>query len=731
MEYLAHQTEDRIKKQLLKHHLENTAELCKAFSVEKFKQLAYICGLCHDIGKYSIDFQKRINGANIRVQHSIGGANEVLKDKGKESITSWIAAFCIAGHHTGIPDGGTDIDSKDDNTLLGRLKNKGDFSEYKKDITIGNIMTNEEFTSIAKLSCKSSEDLIEFYAFVTRYIYSCLTDADFIDTERFFKGDIRDGLKNDFEKCRSLLLEYMADFKQDTPIRIARNKLLNAAMENVKKNAEIYLMNMPTGSGKTLCSLRVALERIHMLKNTPKKKRRIIYVIPYTSIIEQTADIFEKIFEGENVLQHHSNYYYELKSKSDNSENYANEMSKRLKLSSENWDAEFIITTDVQFFESLYHYKSSHMRKIHNMADSIIIFDEIHTMPKNYLEPCIRGIGYITKYLNSEAVFMTATMPNFKDIFKEYIPFCRVEELVDDRYNNVFKKCNYKYRGELSDETLIMDAEGYKSTLIVVNKRMKARDLYTKFKEVYKNANIYHLSTYMTGYDRSNAFADIRKKLASDEKVIIISTSLIEAGVDIDCQMAYREISGLDSILQTGGRCNREGLRKDSTVSVFSFNDEKMNTEIKLKANITKSLFKEYDDIDSSECINEYYSRYYDEVSELQKQSIAAFGNIKHPKYIPFRTYSGNFKFINSNTVSVIVKRDKYSEDKINELKYGSKEAVRALRKYSATVYVYEFERLLEEGVVNDYGTGAYILTNPDYYDKETGLIFDGQDYFV
>lgn len=728
MEYIAHQTEDKTRKQLLKHHLENTAELCRYFAVEEFKQLAYICGLCHDIGKYSTGFQKRINGVNIRVQHSIGGANEVLKEKGDKNITSWIVAFCIAGHHTGIPDGGTDIDSVDDTTLLGRLKNKGDFSEYKKDITLGNIMTNEEFTSLAMPSCKSIEDIIEFYAFVTRYIYSCLTDADFIDTERFFKGHIRDGLKNDFEKCRNLLLEYMANFKQDTPIRIARNNLLNEAVENVKKNAEIYLMNMPTGSGKTLCSIRVALERINILKNTPKKKKRIIYVIPYTSIIEQTADTFENIFKGESILQHHSNFY---EKKSDDNETYAKEIAKRLKLATENWDAEFIITTDVQFFESLYHYKSRFMRKIHNMADSIIIFDEIHTMPKNYLEPCIRGVGYITKYLNSEAVFMTATMPNFKEIFKEYIPFCNVEELVSDRYNSVFKKCDYKYIGDISDEALIMKIEDYKSTLIVVNKRMKARALYAKFKEVYKNANIYHLSTYMTGYDRSNTIAEIRKKLMTDEKVIIISTSLIEAGVDIDCQMAYREISGIDSILQTGGRCNREGLRKNCVVSVFSFNDEKMNNEIKIKANITKSLFNEYDDITSSECIREYYCRYYDEVSELQNQSIATFGNVKKPKYVPFRTYSENFKFINSNTVSVIVGRDKFSQDKINDLKYGSKSAVKSLSKYSANVYIYEFEKLLEAGVVNDYGTGAYVLTNPDYYDKEIGLIFDGQDYFV
>ncbi len=731
MEYLAHQTEDKTRKQLLKHHLKNTAELCCDFSVESFKDIAYICGLCHDIGKYSEDFQKRINGANIRVQHSIGGANALLEEMGKENVAIWIAAFCIAGHHTGISDGGTDIDSNEDITLLGRLKNKTNYSVYKKELSFKDMMSNKEFMELAKLSCKTLEDIIEFYAFVTRYIYSCLVDADFIDTERFFKGNIREGLKNNFEKCYNLLIEYMSNFSQDTPIRIARNKLLNEAVKNIKNNAEIYLMNMPTGSGKTLCSIRVALERIKLLKNTNKQKKRIIYVIPYTTIVEQTTDIFENIFKDENILQHHSNYYYELKSKPNDTENYADEMAKRLKLSSENWDAEFIITTDVQFFESLYNYKSSPMRKIHNMADSIIIFDEIHTMPKNYLEPCIRGIGYITKYLNSEAVFMTATMPDFKKIFKEYIPFCNIIELLDDRYNDVFKKCNYKYRGELSDEALIMETENYKSTLIVVNKRQKARDLYAKFKEAYPDTSIYHLSTYMTGYDRSNIINEIRQKLVSDEKVVIISTSLIEAGVDIDCQMAYREISGLDSILQTGGRCNREGLREDSIVSVFCFNDEKMNNEIKIKANITKSLFDKYEDISSPDCIAEYYSRYYDEVNELQKQSIAALGNIKHPKYIPFRTYAESFKFINSNTVSVIVESDKYSADKINELKYGSKAAARALRKYSATVYVYEFEKLLEAGVVDDYGTGAYVLTNPDYYDKNIGLIFEGQDYFI
>lgn len=727
MEYLAHQTEDKARKQPLCVHLKNTAALCEGFSTDSLKSLAYICGLAHDIGKYSADFQKRINGANIRVQHSTGGANAALEENGKGNAAAWVAAFCIVGHHTGLPDGGADVDTKEDATLLGRLKNKSEDLDYKKDVSLKGIMTNEEFQALAALSCKAPEDYIEFFAFVTRYIYSCLVDSDFIDTENFFEGEKRESLKNDFEKCRSLLLKYMAKLPQDSPIRLARTGLLNEAVENIKNDAEIYLLNMPTGSGKTLCSVRLALERIELLKNTSKRKKRIIYVIPYTSIIEQTVDTFEGIFKGEKILQHHSNYYYELKASSDDEDG----MAEKIKLASENWDAEFIITTDVQFFESLYHYKSARMRKIHNMADSIIVFDEIHTMPKDYLAPCIRGVGYITRYLNSEAVFMTATMPNFKSIFEEYIPFCRVKELVDDRYNAVFKKCGYKYRGELSNEALIKEIGDFKSILIVVNRRQKARELYEELNAAYPDTSVYHLSTYMTGYDRSNTIGRIRQRLSLNEKVIIVSTSLIEAGVDIDCQMAYRELSGLDSILQTGGRCNREGRGKDSFVSVFCFENEKMNNEIKIKANITKALFDKYEDISSPDCIAEYYNNYYTQVDEMRKQSIIGLGNISHFKYIPFRTYAEGFKFINSNTVSVIVERDKYSAEKIKELKNGSRAAAKPLRKYSATVYVYEFERLLKAGVVEDYKTGVYVLTNADYYNEETGLVFEGQDYFI
>lgn len=729
MEYIAHITEDRVRKQAVEEHLRAVAELSREFAVDSFKNLAYVCGLGHDIGKYDDKFQQRIRGNNsIRVQHSLGGAKEIIEIN-SSNLAAYMAAFCIIGHHTGLPDGGSDVDGEEDSSLLGRLKNKVDYKEYRAFLKEEELRLDTGFFDLFRSLCKTKEDIFEVSAFVTRYIFSCLTDGDFIDTERFFEGNIRKPLSVDFDSCLKSLKDFTGGFVADTPIKKARNSLLAEALEGIKEDSEIYLMNMPTGSGKTLSSARVALERISLLKGTPKEKRRIIYVIPYTSIIEQTAEIFEGIFKGQAILQHHSNYYYELKDKN-NEDNFITE--KLIKLASENWDADFIITTDVQFFESLFNCKSSRLRKLHNMADSIIIFDEIHTMPKKYLEPCIRGVGYIAKLLNSEIIFMTATMPSFNEFFEEFIPFCRVKNLVSDRYNEAFKKCGYKYIGETDNEGLLTKTEDNLSTLIVVNTRTRARELYELFKSAYGEEIVYHLSTYMTCYDRSNTLNTIRERLKNKEKVYIISTSLIEAGVDIDCFSAYRELTGLDSILQTGGRCNREGLYKNCVVNVFSFNDNKrVNEEIKLKANITKGLFKEYENITSRECIEEYYKRYYEDTATLKLQSISAITESNVFKYTKFRTYSNEFKMIDTKTLAVIIQRDEFSAKKINELKFGSKAALKALRRYSATLYMYEFEKLLEMGVVDDFGTGEYVLTNSDYYDPKIGLKFGNIDYYA
>lgn len=739
MEYYAHQTEDKSRRQTVKEHLENVSKLSGEFARPEFRELAQLCGMLHDLGKYCTEFVERLNGKNVKVEHSLAGA-KVITEKYKNCLSSWIAAFCIVSHHSGLVDGGDATDSVEEPTLLGRLQRSVPaYDDYKNEIEIPRLMSNLELVNLFKNLQELSNDnneLMEVSAFITRYMYSCLVDADFLDTEQFYKSDVNRKFKDDFEKCRVDLLEHMSKFRQDTPIRKARNELLKEVIANIQEDAHIYLMNMPTGSGKTLCSIRAALDRMEKSKGTPYEKKRIIYVIPYASIVEQTAEIFEDIFKGQSILQHHSNYSYENKDGDDN-----DEIQKRLKLASENWDAEgIIVTTNVQFFESLYHHKSSRMRKIHNMADSIIVFDEVHMMPKNYLEPCIKGVGYITKYLNSEAIFLTATMPDFELMFKDLIPFCKTINLIEDRHEDIFKKCEYRYRGELSEEKLLMEIQEVKSALLVVNKRSKASEMYNKIKSCV-NAKVYHLSTYMSGYDRSRIIDEVKDMLEKNrnsekngrkiEKIILVSTSLIEAGVDLDFQMTYRELSGLDSILQTGGRCNREGRYTDSVVNVFKFEDSNLRNEIAIKANITEGLFKDFKDITSQECIRQYYKIFYGNIEELKKQSITAIKPIHKIKNIPFREYSASFRLIESNTVGIAVPRDEKSVKLIEKLEKGRKSVARELQRYSATVYNYEFEEMCKLGIVADYGTGVFVLTNLDYYDKNLGLVIDKNNIYT
>lgn len=275
------------------------------------------------------------------------------------------------------------------------------------------------------------------------------------------------------------------------------------------------------------------------------------------------------------MLQHHSNYDFAKDENDDES------TEKKLRRTCENWDAPFIITTNVQFFESLYNCKSSRMRKLHNLADSVIVFDEIHMLPIKYIQPCMRAIGYVTKYLNSTAIMMSATMPDYKSFITEYAGGCNAVDLITDRDSfSAFKKCKYHYIGFCDAEKIAFEAAKYGNALIVANSRRGARKIYEAC-----GGKKYYLSTYMTPEHRSKVIGKIRTDLANGEKLIVVSTSLIEAGVDLDFKCVFRENAGLDNIIQSAGRCNREGLMPFGDVYIFE--TENLKGDMQMKANIT------------------------------------------------------------------------------------------------------------------------------------------------
>ncbi len=728
--YIAHRNENTGLVQTVKEHSENTAELCREYAVPELKDFLYTIGLLHDAGKFQLSFAKRINGANIRVEHSTCGAL-AAKENYSEPL-ALMMEYCIAGHHTGLPDGGFPNDDSAQLTLHGRMRREfEDFSEYKKELDLPKLDETQWLKNLVADGGNSMENLIDKFAFLTRYAFSCLVDADAKDTADFCReGDLPRKLTADFPACLEKVNARLLSFTCTTRLQKARAILQNQAFQNGVKDAEIYLLNMPTGSGKTLASVKIALERAVL-----KGKRRIIYIIPYNSIIDQTAEVFEGLFGDDlEILRHQSTFSYE------DEENRSEDYREAAKSAAENWDSPFIITTAVQFFESVYGNKRGKLRKMHNMADSILIFDEAHLMPQDYLQPCLQAVAYITRYLHSEAVFLTATMPDYEKLIREYaLPDSRVKKLIEDTSDfSLFQKCRYHYLGEINHETLLCQGRKYPSSLIVANRKATVREMYRQCE-----GKKYHLSTYMTVYDRKKILREIREELIrleqdypngetvpEDRRITIISTSLIEAGVDLDVYTVFRERTGLDSILQAGGRCNREGKRDAADVYVFDLESDEKKAEADERANFTKGLLRKYDDISSVECIDEYYSRLFlMKKEEIQKNTMHQM--CADIASIPFKEYAEKFEFIDSRTVSLVVPRDGQSEKLVERLKYTKAGNVRQLQNYTCSLTKRELEDLILQHAVDDYGTGIFCLTNPDYYDENTGISFEAKDYFL
>lgn len=720
MEYIGHTSDDGRKQPLL-DHLNGTSKLCRENANEFWADIAEFAGQIHDIGKYTLAFQKRINGAeNIRVEHAICGAKEVAKAPPKSYVP--MIEYCVAGHHSGLPDGGTKADGEEDSTLHGRMKRKtGDYSAYENEVKLE--YPKDNLRELFDVS--NQREIIERYSFFTRYLFSCLTDADFIDTERFVTPNTDRGIDGDFQKAYEKVCEKLNSFKIETKLQESRSIIQEQVYKSVESNANVYTLNMPTGSGKTLCSIRAALKTA--IEN---EKKRIIYVIPYVSIIEQTAKVFEDIFgDVIPVLQHHSNYDFD----DDKNEDENEITSEKLKRSCENWDAKLIVTTNIQFFESLYHYKGRRLRKLHNLADSVIIFDEIHMLPIDYIQPCLRAIGYVTKYLNSTAILMSATMPNYDKFMERYMSGVKIENAVKDTsLFNVFDKCRYEYIGKCELASLAEKAQEYDNALIIVNKRKTARELYD-----ICSGNKYHLSTYMTPLHRSEIIAKIKEDIKNGINTTVISTSLIEAGVDLDFKAVFREIAGIDNILQSGGRCNREGKMDMGDVFVFETDggnyQTKKKSDIIIRANITRNLFEEFENISTDKCIKEYYGRLlnYKEKKIEENTITSIMGNDLRIDGIPFRTYAESFNFIDNQVIGIVIPCDE-NRGLIKELKDGKLSVKRNLQRYSASVNKDEFKELFQIGIIETLDCGVCILANTDYYKSDVGLTLENDvDCFI
>lgn len=726
MEYIAHIREDGAV-QTVKEHLEQTAEQAGKFASSfDAESLCYAAGLLHDIGKYSNEFQRRIRGNSLRTDHSTAGAKEAMK------IGLIPAAFGIAGHHSGIPDGGTPLDAPDSPTLCGRLKKEiCDYSNWEKEISLPEVRIPDWL--------KTSDNFAQ--CFFVRMLYSCLVDADYLDTETFMRGrqdrGEYDTISVLLHRLQGVTSQWL-DHEPKTILNKGRNAILRICIESGKKSPRgLYTLTVPTGGGKTEASLSFALEQaaaLHM--------ERVIYVIPYTSIIDQTAGRYCTILGAENVLAHYSEADFLVASGDDLSQK-----DYRRVLSAENWDAPVIVTTAVQFFESLFSNRSAKCRKLHNIANSVIVFDEAQTLPNPYLMPCVAAIAQLVLHYKSTVVLCTATQPELNPYFANY--GLRAKEIcpVAIEKKLIPKRNSLKDLGTLSKEELMEKLSESRQVLCVVNRRKTAQELYRALPE----DGSFCLTTLLCPMDRKKKLDEIRRRLKKGEDCRVVSTSLIEAGVDVDFPAAFREETGLDSYLQTAGRCNREGREKNPEnrpVYLFKFRDIKapagMRQQITALRNVQRkksSLEGERNgraSFDDPDLIKQYFLYLFGMKGEKEldvKEIMDAMKNGREGVSFPFRYVSDAFKLIDAHRRTIYIPKGE-GEEICNDLQNGrgTRNVFRRAGSFSVSVYEEEFERLYFAGaleMINEYDA---ILIDRNQYDDNLGLHIDlssGQALFI
>lgn len=718
MEYIAH-TNEKKKEQSIKEHLENTAQLCGKFadSFGAYKE-GYCCGLLHDIGKYSAKFQNKIRGAEERVDHSTAGARVCWEKKGMYMLLS----YCIAGHHAGLPDTGEPGGSNGSRTMLKRMEKKvEDYQAYTSEIEIPVLKTPPFFPV-------KSENPDFFQSMFIRMLYSCLVDADYLDTEAFMKeGKIDrnpgESIEILYEKLEHFISGWLANKDVDT-INGRRTEILKSCLEKGESDRGLFRLTVPTGGGKTVASLAFALK--HAKKNNMD---RIIYVIPYTSIIEQNAQVFRDILGKENVLENHCNVEYEPDKKSDDAAiEEMDEELKSMQLAAENWDKPVVVTTNVQFFESLFANKSTKCRKLHNIANSVIIFDEAQMLPNDYLKPCIAAIEQLLRYYRCSIVLCTATQPALKKVMSQDIKAVELCPRMEEQFR-FFKRASIMNLGKISSEDLVHRLKQENQALCIVNTRIRAQKIYQEI----KGESIYHLSTTMYPIHRKRVLSRIREQLESKKKCVVISTSLVEAGVDLDFQTAYRQLAGVDSMIQAAGRCNREGRRKigECTANIFRLDEMEYAPGQRLQIDVTKSLLEDKRNLEDLDTIEKYFEVLYHFLGEsLDKKSIME--RFKR-RIFPFATVSKEFKLIEENSKTILITKEPEAAKIYEELKIKgfTKKLAREMGQYCVQVRENDYQKMSAAGMLKpiseEMKEDYFVLTEPEKYTEEMGLVLDAE----
>ncbi len=699
---------------------------------------AEIAGLLHDLGKAKPEFQAYLRGKRSSTPHSGEGARYVMEHL--RTGMAKLIAFCIAGHHAGLPNGVGRSDGRPQTPLKERL-DQAEQLELPEGITLP-----EPQAMPKPLTGLPNDEMAAFRLhFFTRMLFSALVDADFLETEAFYDHvegrESPRGWRGSLEDLRAALDAHLARFaKPQGRINELRAKILarvrqKAGEKKTDEKPDLFTLTVPTGGGKTLTSLAFALD--HAIA---RGLERVIYVIPYTSIVEQTAAVFrEALGDADAVLEHHASFDWQ----GDPQE------KERLKLAAQNWDRPIIVTTAVQFFESLFANRPSKCRKLHRMARSVIILDEAQTLPLRLLRPCLAAVQELARGYGSTVVFCTATQPALlkgrkgdgfpapeglvpKDV-RELAP-CP-SSLYED-----FRRVSVQDAGELSDADLAQRLAATDQVLAIVNSTEHARVLFGRIRHLPGAA---HLSTRMTAAHRRAVLAEVHQRLRQGEPVRLVSTSLIEAGVDVDFAQVWREVAGIDSIAQAAGRCNREGRRGRGEVFVFrSTEDFKIPADIRQFAAIASEVLRRHDDPLTLEAVRDYFRQLYwdrgaDALDNVRVGGLQGIMNALRKSGnqldFPFADIAAAFRMIDGGLPLVITGGTwglpAEQEEDLRQNPYAGSIA-RALQQYQVQIPARRRQKLVKDGVAEiwrseEFGDQFVFLRNERLYDVNTGLSYE------
>jgi CRISPR-associated endonuclease/helicase Cas3 len=701
----------------LEDHLGNVARLAEGFASEfGAGDWAHLAGLWHDLGKYRESFQrylKKVGGASEdggceecvpgRVDHSTVGAIHARDTLGHLGT---VAAYIIAGHHAGLPDA-----IGDGRSLNSRLDRRAVLEDFQTASIPAEVLSQASPSSQPR-----SKDPREAHMWL-RLLFSCLTDADFLATEKFMNPGQSLTREQQYPGIESLAAKLASHLDKTfasptTEVGRIRAEVLSACIAGAVLEPGLFTLTVPTGGGKTLSAMAFALNHAKVWR-----KRRIVYAIPYTSIIEQTAKVFRDIF-GDCVIEHHSNLDPDDPERA----------SLRRRLAAENWDAPIVVTTNVQLFESLFGARTSRCRKLHNLVNSVVVLDEAQLLPPDFLDPIRHSMRVLAQDYGVTFVVSTATQPA--------LAFDGARELAPDpvALHRRLRRVAYEWPTSTerrSWESIASEMVPLSQVLCVVNRRDDARAL---FELVRHEEGAAHLSALMCGAHRSEKIAEIKKRLKSSEPVRLVSTQLIEAGVDIDFPVVFRAFAGLDSIAQAAGRCNREGSLS-GLGRVVVFNPPRTSPPgllLKAEAKARELLAgRESQEIELS-LFTQYFDLLYKQgVNSLDKHDILGLlGRDAHRMEVQFRTAAELFQLVDESGYSSVIVDWADGRDLIDELRRWGAERLRMrrLQRFVVNVPSWQVRKLQASGDVEEI-LPALFAVKPGIYDPEVGLRTDGREY--